>query len=62
MSSSWGGDSILSLQVLSRARKLQSQGLTLKLRDLMKHQTIAELAALALTAQSRRRGGPVLGQ
>ena len=45
-----GGDSILSLQVLSRARKLQSQGLTLKLRDLMKHQTIAELAALASSA------------
>ncbi|PLQ00210.1 non-ribosomal peptide synthetase, partial [Cupriavidus pauculus] len=47
-----GGDSILSLQVLSRVRALNAPGLRLRLSDLMKHQTIAELAALAAHGQA----------
>ncbi|MFO2465905.1 amino acid adenylation domain-containing protein [Pseudomonas sp. 15FMM2] len=40
-----GGDSILSLQVVAKARGLQSQGLRLKLRDLVQKPTIAQLTA-----------------
>ena len=36
-----GGDSILSIQIIAKARK---QGLVLKANDLFEHQTIAELA------------------
>jgi len=39
-----GGDSILSLQVISRVRNARI-GLTLTLRDLMRHQTIAALCS-----------------
>ncbi|HYG62439.1 MAG TPA: condensation domain-containing protein, partial [Thermoanaerobaculia bacterium] len=42
-----GGDSILCIQVVSRA---QQEGLWLTARDLFRHQTVAELAALAATA------------
>jgi non-ribosomal peptide synthase protein (TIGR01720 family) len=42
-----GGDSILALQVVSRARQA---GLMLTPRDLFQHQTVAELAAVAQTA------------
>ncbi len=40
-----GGDSILSLQVASRAR---AEGLKIKSRDLFQHQTVAQLAAIAV--------------
>ncbi|WP_438301188.1 non-ribosomal peptide synthase/polyketide synthase [Pseudomonas sp. NMS19W] len=40
-----GGDSILSLQVIARSRVLKSQGVSLKLRDLMQKPSIAELVA-----------------
>ncbi|MEV4053511.1 non-ribosomal peptide synthase/polyketide synthase [Amycolatopsis sp. NPDC049688] len=39
-----GGDSILSIQIVSRARR---QGLRLTSRDVFRHQTIAELALVA---------------
>ncbi|MFD2473312.1 non-ribosomal peptide synthetase [Amycolatopsis silviterrae] len=45
-----GGDSILSIQVVSRARQA---GLTLSSKDLFQHQTIAELGRVVTT------GGPV---
>ena len=41
-----GGDSILSLQVVARARQ---SGLLVSPQDLLQHQTIAELAALVVT-------------
>ncbi|WP_158885988.1 non-ribosomal peptide synthetase [Amycolatopsis anabasis] len=54
-----GGDSILSLQVVSRAREA---GLTLSSKLLFEHQTIAELAA-AMTDAPRAHAdqGPVSG-
>jgi amino acid adenylation domain-containing protein/non-ribosomal peptide synthase protein (TIGR01720 family) len=55
-----GGDSILSMQLVSRASRV---GLTLTPRDVFQHQTIAGLAALArpVTARAagRERSGPV---
>ncbi len=55
-----GGDSILSLQVASRARQA---GLDLTPRQIFQHQTIAELAAVAGTALSVAPAsqGPVTG-
>ncbi|WP_414636210.1 amino acid adenylation domain-containing protein, partial [Actinophytocola sp.] len=44
-----GGDSILSMQVVSRARQA---GLRLSSRDIFTHQTIAELALLVTTADA----------
>ncbi|SFO82533.1 non-ribosomal peptide synthase domain TIGR01720/amino acid adenylation domain-containing protein [Ectopseudomonas composti] len=38
-----GGDSILSLQVVSRARQAEGLGLELRLRDLLQYQSIAAL-------------------
>ena len=52
-SSTLGGDSILSIQVVSRARQA---GLRLTSRDIFLHQTIAELAAAVRRAD--RRGRP----
>ncbi|MDH3978509.1 MAG: amino acid adenylation domain-containing protein, partial [Gammaproteobacteria bacterium] len=57
-----GGDSILSIQIISRAAKA---GLQLTPRQVFKHQTIAELAAVASAAgsSSAEQGlvsGPVL--
>ena len=43
-----GGDSILMIQIISRARQA---GLTLTLRQVFQHQTIAELAQLPTMAQ-----------
>ncbi|MEU0334315.1 non-ribosomal peptide synthase/polyketide synthase [Streptomyces sp. NPDC006193] len=55
-----GGDSILSIQVVSRAR---AAGLTLTPRDLFRHPTVAELAAAADGAASAVAGtGPVSGE
>ncbi|GAA0968406.1 non-ribosomal peptide synthase/polyketide synthase [Streptomyces rhizosphaericus] len=45
-----GGDSILSIQIVSRARQA---GLTLTSKDVFRHQTIAELA---LSVETARRG------
>ncbi|MBS2545255.1 non-ribosomal peptide synthase/polyketide synthase [Catenulispora sp. NL8] len=55
-----GGDSILSIQVVSRAR---SAGLALSPRDLFRHPTIAALAAAATdTARTVAGTGPVSGE
>ncbi|QMU70575.1 non-ribosomal peptide synthase/polyketide synthase [Streptacidiphilus sp. P02-A3a] len=53
-----GGDSILSMQVVSRLRR---DGLHLATRDLFAHQTVAELAAVVRTAPQRGGDGPVTG-
>ncbi|CAM5700605.1 amino acid adenylation domain-containing protein [Streptomyces canarius] len=54
-----GGDSILSIQVVSRAR---AAGLTLTPRDLFRHPTVAELAAAGCGAGPAVAGtGPVAG-
>ncbi|WP_409282042.1 amino acid adenylation domain-containing protein [Pseudomonas putida] len=42
-----GGDSILSMQVVAKARGLKKIGFTLRLRDLIQKSTIAELTAVA---------------
>ncbi|WP_166028834.1 non-ribosomal peptide synthase/polyketide synthase [Streptomyces chilikensis] len=54
-----GGDSILSMQVVSRLRR---EGLHLATRDLFAHQTVAELAAVAGTGPQRADDGPVSGE
>ena len=51
-----GGDSILSLQVVARSRVLKSQGLSLKLRDLMQKPSIAELVASVQGAAEKASG------
>ncbi|WP_163998551.1 non-ribosomal peptide synthase/polyketide synthase [Pyxidicoccus caerfyrddinensis] len=54
-----GGDSIISLQVVARARRA---GLTLATRQLFQHQTVAQLALVvksASTAPSEQ--GPIMG-
>ncbi|HWN42377.1 MAG TPA: amino acid adenylation domain-containing protein, partial [Thermoanaerobaculia bacterium] len=53
-----GGDSILCLQVVSRAHR---HGLDIRPRQIFEHQTIARLAAVAVAA-SNRDTGPVLGE
>ncbi|MFG2094578.1 non-ribosomal peptide synthase/polyketide synthase [Streptomyces sp. NPDC048612] len=53
-----GGDSILSIQVVSRARRA---GLTLTPRDLFRHPTIAALAAATGAAAPVSGTGPVSG-
>ncbi|MFJ2992102.1 amino acid adenylation domain-containing protein [Pandoraea sp. NPDC087047] len=60
-----GGDSILSLQVISRVRNAKL-GITLTLRDLMRHQTIASLMArdvapVPVAAQAQVAASPVEG-
>ncbi|MTE22329.1 amino acid adenylation domain-containing protein [Streptomyces sp. TRM43335] len=54
-----GGDSILSMQVVSRLRR---DGLHLATRDLFTHQTVAELATVVGTAPQRAGSGPVTGE
>ncbi|MFG2602568.1 non-ribosomal peptide synthase/polyketide synthase [Streptomyces sp. NPDC048514] len=54
-----GGDSILSMQVVSRLRR---DGLHLATRDLFTHQTVAELAAVVRTAPRGTGDGPVTGE
>ncbi|MEU0005142.1 non-ribosomal peptide synthase/polyketide synthase [Streptomyces sp. NPDC006314] len=54
-----GGDSILSIQVVSRAR---AAGLTLTPRDLFRRPTVAELAAAGGTAASVAGTEPVSGE
>ncbi|MEU5579215.1 non-ribosomal peptide synthase/polyketide synthase [Streptomyces huasconensis] len=54
-----GGDSILSMQVVSRLRR---DGLHVATRDLFTHQTVAELATVVRTAPRRTDDGPVTGE
>ncbi|MEU0005141.1 non-ribosomal peptide synthase/polyketide synthase [Streptomyces sp. NPDC006314] len=54
-----GGDSILSMQVVSRLRR---DGLHLATRDLFTHQTVAELATVVRAAPQRAEDGPVTGE
>ncbi|MEI5101939.1 amino acid adenylation domain-containing protein [Streptomyces sp. PmtG] len=54
-----GGDSILSIQVVSRAR---AAGLGLTPRDLFRHPTVAALAAATGTAAAVSGTGPVTGE
>ncbi|MBF0418313.1 MAG: amino acid adenylation domain-containing protein, partial [Magnetococcales bacterium] len=54
-----GGDSILSIQIVARARQA---GMTLSLRQIFQHQTIAELAAVASFSEGiRAEQGSVTG-
>ncbi|MFI8192533.1 non-ribosomal peptide synthase/polyketide synthase [Streptomyces sp. NPDC085946] len=50
-----GGDSILSIQVVARARQA---GLTVTSRDVYRHQTVAALARCADAAGTRRTAAP----
>ncbi len=54
-----GGDSILSIQVVSRAR---AAGLTLTPRDLFRHPTVAALAAATGTSAPVAGSAPVTGE
>ncbi|MCX4743959.1 non-ribosomal peptide synthase/polyketide synthase [Kitasatospora sp. NBC_01287] len=54
-----GGDSILSMQVVSRLRR---EGLHLATRDLFSHQSVAELATVVRDAPQRGGQGPVTGE
>ncbi|MFF9765686.1 non-ribosomal peptide synthase/polyketide synthase [Streptomyces sp. NPDC014636] len=54
-----GGDSILSMQVVSRLRR---DGLHVATRDLFTHQTVAELATVVRAAPRRSGEGPVTGE
>lgn len=51
-----GGDSILSLQIIARARR---QGIRLTPKQLFEKQTIAELAQVALLAEAKPVAAPV---
>ncbi|MGW5658706.1 non-ribosomal peptide synthase/polyketide synthase [Streptomyces sp. NPDC003758] len=53
-----GGDSILSMQVVSRLRR---DGLHLATRDLFAHQTVAELATVVRDTPQGSGNGPVTG-
>ena len=50
-----GGDSILSIQMVARARRI---GLQLSPQQVFAHQSIAELASVAVTAGGSNPGGP----
>ncbi|MFD4672027.1 amino acid adenylation domain-containing protein [Lentzea sp. NPDC058450] len=54
-----GGDSILGIQLVYRARQA---GLQLSSRELFLHQTLGELAAVAQPAQQRSHDEPVVGE
>ncbi|MFC9930075.1 non-ribosomal peptide synthase/polyketide synthase [Streptomyces sp. NPDC127190] len=54
-----GGDSILTMQVVSRLRR---DGLHVATRDLFTHQTVAELATVVRSAPERTGEGPVTGE
>lgn len=55
---SLGGDSILGIQIVTRASKA---GLRITPRDLFQHQTVAELAQVAETHRITAEQGPVTG-
>ncbi|MBZ4422338.1 non-ribosomal peptide synthase/polyketide synthase [Myxococcus sp. RHSTA-1-4] len=55
-----GGDSIIALQVISRARQA---GLALTPKQLFEHQRLADLAAVAVAEEAvAREAGPVVGE
>ncbi|MFH9657287.1 non-ribosomal peptide synthase/polyketide synthase [Streptomyces sp. NPDC017248] len=54
-----GGDSILTMQVVSRLRR---DGLHVATRDLFTHQTVAELATVVRTAPRPSADGPATGE
>ncbi|GAA1979887.1 non-ribosomal peptide synthase/polyketide synthase [Kitasatospora viridis] len=54
-----GGDSVLSMQVVSRLRR---DGLHLTTRDLFTHQTVAELAGVIRVLPRTGDSGPVTGE
>ncbi|MEU6776076.1 non-ribosomal peptide synthase/polyketide synthase [Streptomyces sp. NPDC046759] len=54
-----GGDSVLTMQVVSRLRR---DGLHVATRDLFTHQTVAELAGVVRTAPRQAENGPVTGE
>ncbi|MEW2546596.1 non-ribosomal peptide synthase/polyketide synthase [Streptomyces sp. NPDC047002] len=54
-----GGDSILSMQVVSRLRRA---GLHLATRDLFTHQTLGALASVVRTAPQQHTDAPVCGE
>src|SRR5205085_3356907 len=55
-----GGDSILSIQVIARARQA---GLGLSAAQMLTHPTVAELAAMAVSSRGERaEQGPVTGE
>ncbi|MFF5532690.1 non-ribosomal peptide synthase/polyketide synthase [Streptomyces cinerochromogenes] len=54
-----GGDSVLSMQVVSRLRR---DGLHVSTRDLFTHQTVAELATVVRAVSRRTGDGPVTGE
>ncbi|MCY1022989.1 non-ribosomal peptide synthase/polyketide synthase [Pyxidicoccus sp. MSG2] len=55
-----GGDSIIALQVISRARQA---GLALTPKQLFEHQRLADLAAVAVAEEAQARDvGPVVGE
>ncbi|MEU8827139.1 non-ribosomal peptide synthase/polyketide synthase [Streptomyces sp. NPDC048636] len=53
-----GGDSILSIQVVSRARQA---GLHMSTKDLFTHQSVAALAEVVTAERDQDRSGPVTG-
>jgi non-ribosomal peptide synthase protein (TIGR01720 family) len=53
-----GGDSILSIQIVAKARQ---RGLQVTPRDLFQHQTIAELATVAEAGRVPEAAGPSVG-
>jgi amino acid adenylation domain-containing protein/non-ribosomal peptide synthase protein (TIGR01720 family) len=53
-----GGDSILSLQIVSRARRV---GLELTAKQVFQHQTVAEQAEVVVAAADREDEGPLIG-
>jgi amino acid adenylation domain-containing protein len=55
-----GGDSILSLQVVGKAKVLKAKGFSLKLRDLIQKPTIAELTGANNVASSATAPSPML--
>ncbi|TDP89884.1 non-ribosomal peptide synthetase [Labedaea rhizosphaerae] len=55
----WGGDSILAMQVVARAREA---GLDLRPRHVFSHPTIAELAAVVAPAVRVKHAAPVGGE
>ena len=54
-----GGDSILSIQIVARARRL---GIEIRPRDLFEHPTLAELAAVSRPGTAGPEQGEVLGE
>ena len=54
-----GGDSILSIQIVARAKK---QGISLKANDIFKHQTIAEFVQVVVTSETKNTSASLIGE